>query len=370
MTGNLRTVEGILTISNEIENDPEIVKNNPDYCKGIKGKSLLLEQPNFNILNDMPCEYMHLVCLGTVKRMVELNFKVGENRDRKTKRKLTPPQLFNELIKSVKLTREFSRRCRNLDFSVMKASEFRNLLIFFFPIVLDCIEDEYKNDKRVWLHLVYMIRACIIPNNEFRKIDNRQVESACKNFYNLYEKLFGQINCTYSIHLVGSHLLKIRGNRPLPYKSAFKFESFFSEMRNLFHPGSVSPLKQILQNCYVKRLLEPHQCEKKLFFRPQKNNVTAKEDNSLIYTYTEDGELNIYKIIEKCEGGSFNCNMQGKFKANFPLTPEYNWSEVGVFKIGPVSEETFVVERNSISGKVLQVHGYLITCPTNVLTEQ
>ena len=131
MTGTPRTLDSIREIANAIESDPDILKSNPDYCKGIKGKSLLLDQPFFNVLIDCPCEYMHLVCLGTVKRLIELTFKVGENRDRITKRKLSPPQMYNEKIKSVQVIRESSRRCRNLDFSVMKAAEFRNALIFF-----------------------------------------------------------------------------------------------------------------------------------------------------------------------------------------------------------------------------------------------
>ena len=245
------------------------------------------------------------------------------------------------------------------------------LFYFFFTIILECIEEEFEDDRRIWLHLVFMVRACVLPNNEFTKIDKSLVESACKKFYELYEKLYGQINCTYSIHVI-SHLLLIRGNKPLPFRSAFKFESFFSEMRNLFHPGSVSSIKQVLQNCYMKRILEFHSCEKTLFFSPQKNNPTnpGKENNSLIYTYNEDQKLRMYSIINNIDKDSFNCNMQGKFKAKFPLTPEYNWSDVGIFKVGPTSEETYVVHRDSISGKVLKVNGYLITCPANVLIEQ
>ena len=369
MTGNLRTLEKIKEISEAIVSNPDIVKTDPEYCEGIKGKSLFLEQPFFNLLKDMPCEYMHLVCLEVVKRMFELNFKVGEVRERKTKRKLSSPTLYNEKVKLVKFLRESSRRARNLDFSVMKASEFRNGLIFLFPIILDCIEDEFKNDKKIWLHLVFMIRACIIPNDEFRKIDDDQVESAGKKFYNLYEKLYGQINCTYSIHVASSHLLQMRGNRPLTFKSAFKFEGFFAEMRNLFHPGSVSPLKQIIQNCFVKRMLEFHTCEKSLFFAPQKQRQ-GKEDNSLIYTHDEDGNISIYSIIEVIDNDSFNCNKHGKFPAKFSLTPEYDWSDVGVFQIGPLSEECVVVHKQNVSGKVMKVNGYLITCPTNVLLEQ
>ena len=374
MNGTPRTIDGITAIVEEIETNPEIVVTNPDFCKGIKGRSLLLNQPFFNLIVDVPCEYMHLLCLGVVKRMVELNFKVGEHRERNTKRKLTPPSVFNEKIKCIQVTREFPRRCRNLDFSVYKACEFKNLLIFFFPIVIDCIEDNHKNDKRVWLHLVYMIRACVLPNEEFRKINTDVVENACKKFYVLYEKLYGTINCTYSVHTLPSHLLKIRGNRPLTHKSAFKFESFFAEMKNLFQPGTVSSVMQILKNSYMKRILEFHSCQKTLFFSPEKNpdnpGKLGKENNSLIYCYNEDDTISMYIIVREIDEESFSCRIQGKFKVKFDLTPEYDWSDVGVFKIGPISEECQVVMKNTISGKFLKVNNYLITCPTNVLLEQ
>ena len=371
MIGNLRTIEKIEEIVQNIEENPEILKSDPDYCKGIKGRSHLLNQPNFNMLKSVHCEYMHCVCLGVIKRMVEVNFKVGENRNCVTKRKLSSPQLFNEKIRSIQLTRECSRRCRNLDLGVMKASEYRNLLIIFFPVVLECIEDEFENDKRIWLHLVYMIRACIIPNEEFREIDKNTIESACQKFYSLYEKLYGQHNCTYSVHVVTSHLMQIRGNMPLTYRSAFKFESFFSEMRNMFQPGTVSPLKQIVQNCYVKRILESHHCEKTVYYCQEKvnQNHPSKENNSLIYVHAQNG-ITMYKIIDTIDKDSYTCVIQGKFKAHFSITPEYDWSKVGVFKLGPLSDDKHVVNRSEISGKVIKVNNYLITCPTNVLIEQ
>ena len=265
MSGTPRTIDGIKEIANAIKENPDLVKTDPDFCKGIKGESLLLNQPFFNIIKDSPCEYMHLVCLGVVRRMLELTFKVGENRDRVTKRKLSLPKTFNDLIKLIQVPREWSRRCRNLDLGVMKAAELRNVLLFFFPLVLECISDDFPQEKKMWLHLVFMIRACVISNDEFRNVDENYVISACGKFYKLYEKLFGQKNCTYSIHVMSSHLLQIKGNRPLTHKSAFKFESFFAEMKNLFQAGTVSPLKQILQNCYVKRILEHHKCKKNNF---------------------------------------------------------------------------------------------------------
>lgn len=372
MKGNERTIDSINEIVNAIENDPDILRTNPDFCKGIKGKSLFLEQPYFNMLKDLPCEYMHLLCLGVVKRLVELGFKVGENRDRVTNRPLTDPRVFNLLIALLQVPREFGRRCRSMDFGVMKACEFRNILIFFFPVVLDCIDDQYKKEKQIWLHLAYMIRACVIPNDEFHNVDEATITRACEKFYKLYQDVFGQKNCSYSVHVMSSHLLKIRQNRPLTYKSAFKFESFFSEMRNLFQAGTTSPLKQILENCYVKRSLEHHVCEKTTFYDTYKDNKKnpGKENNYLVYVFDENKELTMYIIKEKIDDQHFLCCKQGKYKVTMNLTPEYDWSTVGVYNVGPVSEETITIPIDKISGKVLKVNNYLITCPLNVLHEQ
>ena len=375
MEVNLRTLEDIENIVNEIETNPDILKNDPDFCKGLKGRSLFLDQPHFHMVNDMPCEYLHLVCLGVVKRLVVLCFKVGENRERITKRKLSNPAPFNEEMKSIQVARECSRRCRNLDVGIMKASEYRNIILFFFPIVINCIEENAEEERALWLHLVFMIRSCVVPNNEFSQINSELVQSACTKFYNLFEKLYGLTNCSYSIHVLPSHLLQIRGNMPLTYRSAFKFESFYGEMRHLFKPGTVSPLKQILQNCYVKRMLEHHKCEKTLYISPKKQKKVGvklnpgKENNHLVYAYKEN-KYEMYKIVKEIDNNHFECNIQGKFTAKFPETPEYNWSRVGCFKIGPVSEETVIINRNQICGKVMVVNNYLITCPTNVLLEQ
>ena len=126
--GQLRTLADIRRIAERIENEGPLPRNE---AKGITGKSIFLDQPRFHYIKDMPCEYLHSTCLGTIKRVVELTFRVGENRDRVTKRKLSDPQLFNSFISSVQVFREFGRRCRNLDFSVFKAQEFRNIGIFF-----------------------------------------------------------------------------------------------------------------------------------------------------------------------------------------------------------------------------------------------
>lgn len=375
INGELRTIESITEIANLIVESGPLDKHT---AKGITGKSHFLYQPNFNLLTDAPCEYMHLVCLGVVKRLLELTFKVGENRERVTKRKLSDPQAFNSSIAGTQSPREFGRRCRNLDFSVLKAQEFRNILLFFFPLVIDTIEDNHKNEIKIWLFLVYMIRSCIVTNEEFLNIEKDVVNDCCHKFYKLFQKEYGQNNCTYSIHVASSHLLKIRGNQPFTSKSAFKFESFFAEMRHMFVPGTPSTVKQILSNCYMKKSVEYHSCEKTVHYSPQKKKIQGKpfhpglENNSLIYVLDDNHSHQMYEIIETDEtNNSFLCATQGKFKYTHSLTPRLDWSKVGVYKVGPTCDEQLrTIEKHEICGKVVKVKNLLITCPLNVLHEK
>ena len=244
MFGSLRTINSIMRISTAIatqrNSDEESEELSREERVGIVGTSILLHQPNFNMLNCLPVEYMHSVCIGVVKRLLELTFKVGVSRPTLSTRKLTSPKFYNDLICQVRVPREFSRRGRHLDLSVMKAQEMRNIVLFFFPLIVQCIDDNYAPEQSLWLLLGYMIRACIIPNNEFENVSKDEIKHCCNLFYKTYETVHGQKQCSYSIHVVCSHLLQIRGKHPLTTTSAFKFESYYSEMKQCFQPGTTT----------------------------------------------------------------------------------------------------------------------------------
>ena len=128
MNGEHRSRQSIQAIIEKIEND-EIL--NIDESKGIIGRSVLFDVRDFNFVYDTPAEYLHSGCLGVVKKLVEMTFSVGINRPRVTKRKLSSTKTFNTLILRTKVTKEFPRRARNLDFATFKAQEYRNLSLFF-----------------------------------------------------------------------------------------------------------------------------------------------------------------------------------------------------------------------------------------------
>ena len=356
-----RTKEKMLEIANAIENNPQM---SHEEKKGVTGKSPLHEVEDFDLVLDSPAEYLHSVCLGTGKRLVELTFNVGVSRPRVTKRKLTPPAIFNELISNIKYPGECSRRVRALDFSVWKGQEFRNLILFLFPIVVKCLEEKAK-ERTLWLLFAYIIRACTIPSEEFKLVDLDVIENCCDRYYFLYEALFGPRNCTYNTHVVFSHIMEMRRHGPLTLSSAFSFENFYGELRDSFAPGTVSPLKQIMQKVFLKRAVTKHSCNPKITFTAHE---TALECNNLIYTFKH----RTYKFfkVTKVNQNDLTCVEIEKSSVKFKETPTLNWDRVGVFKKEKLLEEEIRISSNDICGKLVQVNDLLLTCPLAILDEK
>ena len=117
-----------------------------------------------------------------------LTFNVGENRSRVTRRKLTPRYVFNLAMKGVKVPKEFSRRIRDLDFSVFKAQEFRNTVLFLFPLIVQCLEPEAK-ERKLWLYLAFMLRSCTLPNEEFNH-NHHIFVTECGKFFIIFSRIF------------------------------------------------------------------------------------------------------------------------------------------------------------------------------------
>ena len=356
--GEPRTREKIEDILENIDN------LGPRERKGVVGPSALLELPDFDIVRDTPCEYLHSTCLGVVKRTVSLTFSVGELRPRLTKRKLSDPADFNVIMLNIKMPKESSRRARELDFAVLKGAEFRNLAIFFFPIVIDCIE-EGEEERELWLCLAYMVRACIIPSEEFRYVNLNVIEMCSKKVYHIYEKLFGAVNCTYNTHTVFSHITEIRAHGPLTETSAFAFESFYGELKNCYVPGTPSPLKQAFQKVLLKRALSHHCCEIPITYSAKE---TSLQNDTLIYVW-KFNRHNMYKIVDIIEDDLI-CHPIVKSECSFDDT-DLPWKTVGVFEFIEINYTEFIeINKNEVSGKLLFVKDLLITCPLNILREK
>ena len=103
-----------------------------DYHKGTSG---LLKVPNIGLVSNVPLDYMHLICLGVMKKLLllwikgPLNVRIGGQAK----------NLISEhlLLTGISVPRVFSRKPRSLtDLNYWKATEFRQFLLYTGPIVL------------------------------------------------------------------------------------------------------------------------------------------------------------------------------------------------------------------------------------------
>lgn len=101
----------------------------------------------------------------------------------------------------------------------------------------------------------------------------------------------------------------------------------------------------------------------------QKKKKNSLENNSLIYTY-KNNQHELYVINSIVNENEYLCNRQGKFLFKSSLLPNYDWKSVGVYRKGPIGDESYTISRNEIKGKVINVLDMLMTCPINVLNEK
>ena len=361
--GEPRTKEKILEIVNKLEQNPNLP---PSECKGVTGRSPLLALPHFDFVRDSPTEYLHSVCIGVVKKTIILTFDVGIKRPRLTQRKLTPISYFNAEMLKIKVVGEFARRARALEFSVFKGQEYRNIVLFFFPIVVNCIE-ETELERKLWLLLAYMMRACVLPKKEFQSIQIEEIHACSVQFYKLFEKLFGAFNCSYNVHIVGGHIVEMRVHGPLTMSSAFGFEHFYGELRHSFVPGTQSPLKQAFQKIMLKRALSHHSCAPPIEYT---NHETALECNNLVYTYRHN-EYNFFKIVDVVnDDKTLKCLKFDIVPHFFPETPNLRWEKVGVFEQEGIGNDLVNVDVDLVQGKLIKIDNLLLTCPNNILEEK
>ena len=333
--------------------------------EGILGYSPLMDYPNFDFIEGVPVDYMHMLCIGVVKRLLQLTFRCGETRKRVTRRRLSNPTVYNAIVMKHKVPSEFSRRGRKLDLGVMKAEEFRNVVLFFFPIVLECIpRPEGEKERQLWSTLAFQVRAYILPDIEFKHVRGSQLQHCRHRFLTLFESLFGQSNCSYNVHMMG-HLSEVRSRGPLTETSTFAAESYYGEMRNSYVPGTSSTGKQLLQNAYIKRQLPHDFCRKRTKFCAKDTQMSC---NKYIYKFC-DGDYHFFVIKKDLHNGFYECATQGRRRYRNAETPNLDWQSVGVFLLTAIASDNVLINEKDISGKAIVVMDLIITCPFNVLQE-
>lgn len=103
---------------------------------------IALESLNFDIVKQIPFDYMHVVCLGVTKTLLKLLAKSKGNSFSFSSYQI---KKLNESLDKIKsnIPFEFSRTPRNtIDLDRWKATELRQFLLYTGPLVLKSVIDQ------------------------------------------------------------------------------------------------------------------------------------------------------------------------------------------------------------------------------------
>lgn len=221
------------------------------------GTSLLTELPNFDMIEDVVLDSMHLIFLGVMKRLL-VNKSYGWILG-KQPYKLSFKQIetvSNHLLSLRQyIPVEFSnRKTRSLsECARYKAVEFKLLLLYTGPVVLKkvLLPNYYYN------FLILHVATYILCSNEFCKNDsmvsysNNLFKSFIDNSVQIYGPDFVSYNVHNLLHL-GDDVLKF-GN--LMSFSAFPFENHMQCIKKMLRKSD-KPLEQIIHRVTEKGFIK------------------------------------------------------------------------------------------------------------------
>lgn len=217
------------------------------------GNTVLENLPNFNMINNIPIDYMHCILLGVVKRLLchkKFGWVFG-----KPPNKLRASHIYSISNQCLLLNKfipcEFARKPRSLvESKRFKASEFRLLLLYTGPVVFKNVlsTESYNN------FLCLSVATLILASNEFCNIKsyfeyaNKLFEHFISNSIRIYGSDFISYNVHNLLHL--NDCVKMFG--PLDNFSAFPFENYMRQITRKVRKTS-KPLQQVVRRTYEER---------------------------------------------------------------------------------------------------------------------
>ncbi len=177
-----------------------------------------------------PLDYMHLICLGDVRRIICLWLK-GDLQYRLSAR--TVSDISSNLIRLRNyMPREFSRRPRSLlEFKQWKATEFRQLLLYTGAVVLRDILpiNMYNNFMTLSVAMICLLRPDFATNQQYCDYAERLLLNFVKDFATLY----GNNQLVYNIHSTIHLAQDVRKFGSLDRISSFPFKKFLGQMKKM-----------------------------------------------------------------------------------------------------------------------------------------
>ena len=222
-------------------------------------QSPLLEY-GINCVRQFPLDYMHLVCLGVVKRMLRC-LKSGPRICKLSTQQIT--EISNRLMAlNGKLPSEFARQPRSLsELDRWKATELRQFLLYTGPLVLKSVVP-----NQLYYHFLALsisIGILLNSNDEIRHVYQDYAKELLQYFVNDASRIYGETFTVYNVHGL-IHLPEDLHFGSLNEISAFPFENYLQRLKKYVRNGN-NPVVQVSKRLVELEKSNVHPCGKKKF---------------------------------------------------------------------------------------------------------
>lgn len=193
-----------------------------------------------DMVSQVPFEYMHLVCLGVMKKLLSAwihgkYLRISKLSGRSIDRISARLNILNKYCPS-----EFARRPRSFDIcSKYKATEYRQFLLYTGPVVMHGILKEQLYQHFLFLHGAVRVLIFKCPSRQ----QLRFAELALRKFVLRCEDLYGPNFNSYNVHGLLHLTDDVRRFGNLDSFSAFPYENNMSIFRKYCRKPGL-PLQQ------------------------------------------------------------------------------------------------------------------------------
>jgi len=348
----------------------------------LDGRALLLDIPDFNPVNSVFLDSMHLLYLGIMKWILQQLLGAKMRINRKCKLSQNKIKHFNSILNifTRHISKEFQRKTLDLDsFTHWKATQFRFFLNYCGALVLRKILK-----KKMYHHFLLLVIACRILNDPELCVEHiNYARGLLKKFFELLPSFYGSDSQIMNSH----NLVHIADDveytsMPLSAISAFPFENFLGKIKRMIG-GRNKPLAQL-----VRRVSEQKACpqmmmknaihkKKCLIVNP---DITHKRKNYLKSIILRGFELNTTQpnnIVKLDSGEVFSITrIQRKQNSIYlhgyaykTVTDAFKFpcksTKVGIMKLGRLCNRKIIISIDKILKKCVLFengsHSYAVT---------
>lgn len=222
----------------ELRTDEELINRLDEEHQPENENTILLQIPNFGLVSSFPLDYMHLVCVGVVKKII-LFWVNGQPQ------KLNKQSVQNLSTRLINLRPyipvEFARRPRDItSIGQWKATELRSFLLYLAPVVLKGIVNKLVFNHFLTLHVAIRLlcNECHIKNY------TDYARDLLKFFVLKFIELYGSMYASHNIHGLLHIVDDVEKFGVLDNFSTFPFENYLKTLKSFIRKAD-KPLQQL-----------------------------------------------------------------------------------------------------------------------------